>query len=846
MEHEPFTTSLPYVFVSYASVDRQRVQQVADALQAAGIRIWMDQADITGGTLYGSEIGDGIRGCSALALMCTPASLASRNVKQEILLAWKYQRPYLPLLLEPTVFPQDVEYWLEGSQWVEVLDHPDALWIPRVQDALKRIEQQQVIIVPPVVAAPLRRISSSLPAVAPLVGRERIVREIEELLTSQSTRLVTMTGPGGTGKTRLALHIATDTQRQYDASVFVPLAAISESRLVLPTIAGALGLREEQNQTMLEQIVSTVGNQRLMLVIDNFEHVIDAAADIDAILGRCPSVTIVTTSRVRLGLYGEQEYPVPPLERPDLRQSLSLPDLEQNESIALFIQRARALKPDFRLSEGNAAAVAEICVRLDGLPLAIELAAARIKLLNPQAMRARLDQRLPLLTGGPRNLPERQQTLRNTIAWSYDLLNDDERSMFRSLSIFAGGWTFEAAEAIVLAIDRTPPDVFDGLSSLVDKSLILQHEDERGDIRFSMLETIREFGSDELLHHEGLAAVSDAHCRYFRDLVERAAPELLGEEQEFWFAQLELEHDNLRACLGWYLEHDATTGVAVAGKLGRFWYQRGYMSEGRHWLEAFVDPAVDADPVDRALALYSLAGLTAYQGDYARSRPLAEACLQIYRALNDRTGMAMTMNVLGVTAMHEERIDEANAIWEESLQLFRELQDQRNMAVLLGNLSWGASLARSYERAMTYIEESLTLARRVHDRASMAAAVQNLGLVALEMEDIDRAAACFTEGLVLGCEIGSQLDMVECLEGMAAVASVRGDWAHSIRLYATAANTRSTLGIPMPVWDHIHQKHLADAREHLGSDAWAAWNTGLRLPLSQAIDEVLEGAPAVA
>jgi predicted ATPase len=841
MEQDPSATDQPYVFISYASVDRERVLGIVDSLQAAGIRVWMDQNEIQGGTQYGSEIGDGIRGCAALALCCSEASLSSRNVKQEIMLAWKYQRPYLPLLLEQTTFPQDVEYWLEGSQWIEVLDYPDERWVPRVLAALMRAATPQRT--GPSAPAPARLIRSSLPATVDLVGRARVAQDIEDLVVGGSHRLVTLTGPGGTGKTRLALHVASRVQAQFDAVVFVPLAAISGADLVLPTIANALGLREEQGQTLLEQVVTLVGGQRLLLVLDNFEHVIDAAADVNAILEGCPSITIVTTSRVRLGLYGEQEYPVPPLDRPDLRQQQSVDDLAQNEAVALFVQRARALKPDFRLTESNAAVVADICVRLDGLPLAIELAAARIKLLNPQAMRARLDKRLPLLTGGARNLPERQQTLRNAIAWSYDLLHDDDRALFRTLSVFVGGWTFEAAESVVNAINAPALDVFEGLSSLVDKSLVLQQEDERGETRFGMLETIREFGLDQLTESGEVDAVSRSSVDYFHDLAGRAAPELLGEDQELWFAQLELEHDNLRASLGWCLEHEPVVGVALAGKLGRFWYQRGYYSEGRRWLETLIDRGAESDPADRAQALYSLAALTAYQGDFAHSRPLAEACLEMYRALNDRTGMAMALNVLGVTAMHAEKHDEATAWWEESLALFRELQDERNIAILLGNLSWVLSLEQRYEQAMTYIEESLTLARRMRDRASTAAALQNLGLVALEMGDIQRAEGCFSEALALGREIGSQLDMVECLEGCAAVASVRGQWEHAAWLYGVAAGARDALGIPLPEWDHIQQKYIALVREHLASSAWFnAREAGLRVPLSDALEKVIHMA----
>ncbi|HMM43623.1 MAG TPA: TIR domain-containing protein, partial [Thermomicrobiales bacterium] len=318
MQSELPGASQPYIFVSYASADRERVLRVAGALREAGLRLWIDLSDIPGGAQYGSEIGDAIRGCQAVALMCSPAAFASRNVKQEIMLAWKYHRPYLPLLLEPAVFPLDVEYWLEGSQWIEVLDQPAEAWAPRVLQALARIDdapRPNGAMSPPAVAP---WIASVLPMSSGMVGRSGLVRQLGGLLRDGASRLVTLTGPGGTGKTRLAVEVANALRSHFDAAVFVSLASIADPALVAPTVAMALGLREEQGKACHDQIVAAIGRQRLLLVIDNFEQVIDAAAEVDAIVRSCPTLTVLTTSRTRLGIYGEQELPVPPLERPDL------------------------------------------------------------------------------------------------------------------------------------------------------------------------------------------------------------------------------------------------------------------------------------------------------------------------------------------------------------------------------------------------------------------------------------------------------------------------------------------------------------------------------------------------
>lgn len=847
-----------YVFVSYASADRERVVPVVEALRSAGIGVWIDQQDITGGTRYGSEISEGIRGCSALALMCSDASLTSRNVRQEIMLAWKYQRPYLPLLLEPTSFPQDVEYWLEGSQWIEVLDRPATEWMPRIIAALQQFRlltgQHEVLVLSrepapielrdtmPVIDTTNR---TNLPSSAQLVGRVRERHDIKDLVRHGAGRLVTMTGPGGTGKSRLAIQIGAELKAEFDETLFVELAPLAEPALVIPTIAGVLGLREEQSRSASEQIIDYLAAKHVLLILDNFEHLLDAATDIAAILAACPGLRVLTTSRVRLGIYTEQEYPVPPLQLPDLRRRPSTAELLASEAIALFVQRAKALKPDFALTDANAAAVAEICIRLDGLPLAIELAAARIKLLTPQAMRSRLDKRLPLLTGGARNLPARQQTLRNTIAWSYDLLDLDEQTLFRRLSIFAGGWSFEAAESLAGEDGRTAIDVLDGLTSLVDKSLVRQQEDEDGETRFAMLETIREFGIEQLTAASEVSIIQRQHAAFFRDLAERAEPELTGPDQEQWFLQLATEHDNLRASLEWSIDHDHAMATGLAGLLGRFWYLRGYLSEGRRWLEAAVGND-DAEPADRARVLYHLAGLATYQGDYDQARPRASEALRLFQEARHPSGMAMALNVLGVIASHEEEYDRANTFWVESLDLFRQAGDERNAAILLGNLAWVASLQQRHDVAMTYIEESLVLARRRRDASSIAYALQNLGMIVFEQGDIDRADDCLVEALMLAREAGAPLDMIECLEGYAAVTAACGEPERAAHMFGAAAQSRVRIDMPVPPTDRPrYERHLALARDQMDAVAWQlAWDAGGRLELGDAVAEALQAAIA--
>ena len=435
---------------------------------------------------------------------------------------------------------------------------------------------------PPLKTLDIRR--NNLPAQpTPLIGRERELDDVLALMRSPDVRMLTFTGPGGTGKTRLGLQAAAELMDEFEDGVFfVALAAIADPTLVAPAIARTLGLTESGNQPLEERLKSYLRDRQTLLVLDNFEHILESAPLLDALLSAASELRVLATSRTALKLYGEHEYLVPPLSLPDPQSILSLESLTQYEAIRLFVDRARAIRPDFSLTEENAPAVVEICARLDGLPLVLELAAARIKLLPPQAMLSRLGDRLKLLTGGARNLPERQRTLRNAIAWSYEMLDEGEKTLFARLAVFSGGSTLEGIEAVCDPQGDLPVEALEGVSSLLDKSLLRQEEGQGAEPRLMMLETIREFASQRLEESGEAEQLRKSHADYCIALAEEAEAGLQGSEQESWLERLDPEHDNMRSALAWAMEQGMTElGLFLAGALRPFWYARGYLDEGR-------------------------------------------------------------------------------------------------------------------------------------------------------------------------------------------------------------------------------------------------------------------------
>jgi len=721
----------------------------------------------------------------------------------------------------------------------------------------------------------------------PLIGREKEVSEVCNLLRGDETHLLTLTGPGGTGKTRLALQAAADLLDDFpDGTFFAPLATLSEAELFLSTVAETLGVRETGEQPLVESLNDYLHERQLLLVLDNFEQVLGAAPTVTEMLAEAPGLKVLATSRAPLGLYGEHVYPVPPLTLPDLKRPPSLEHLTQYEAVGLFVERARALKPDFKVTNESASAVAEICVRLDGLPLAIELAAARIKMLPPRAMLQRLTSRLKLLTGGARDLPERQRTLRGTIEWSFALLDEGEQLLFGRLAIFSGGRTIEAAiEAICDAEGDLPMDAFDGISSLLDKSLIRQEEGPNGEPRFVMLETIHEFAREKLRQSAEAEQIKRVHAEYFLALAEEANPQLKGPDQLQWLERLEVEHDNMRAALTWALERkDAELALRLGGALSWFWSVRGYHSEGRRWLEEALAMDERGSPEARAMALAGAGVLASEQGDldrgqeaceeglvllaneaterseaklwllaclgwvawtreeHGQAQQLFEESLALSREMSDTWWLANSLSNLAVVSHSRGDSERATELYEESMDLFRELGDKQSLARCLNDLGMVVYSQGDLGRAAQLTEEGVALFRELGNRGGVSVGLYNLGWIALLQDDLGRAADLYGESLSISWDIGLNPIVQSALEGFSCVAGAKGDADRAARLWGAAQALQERKGISRDT-DFLAEAdaRISAVRSGMGEEAWEeAWRKGQAMTLDEAVSYALE------
>ena len=718
------------------------------------------------------------------------------------------------------------------------------------------------------------------------VGREKELAAARELLLRQDVRLVTVTGPGGIGKTRLAVEVANDLNDYFSGGIhFVPLSSLRDSSLIASAVVQSLGIREVGAQSPLEILKKNLRDSSpspVLFLLDNFEHLLQAALVVSDLLTLAPNLKILVTSRAALHIYGEHEFPVPPLALPDSHAIPPVHVLCSVPAVALFLQRAIAAKPDFQLTRENASAVAEICARLDGLPLAIELAAARLKILSPSALLTRLASRLQLLTGGSRDLPQRQQTLRGAIDWSYDLLTPPEQKLFRRLSVFVGGCTLESAEAVCDTKADLDLDLLEGMSSMVDKSLLQQVQQPNGESRFLMLETIREYAREKLTASMEEVSTRRAHAAYCLVLAEEESAEQSASESSESVERFALEHDNFRAALDWLTESgDADWSLRLGAALFRFWEAREYLTEARDRLGKVLNlPGSAPHTKSRARTLFAAGILAVEQGDYASADLLLGESLDITRQLGDRQGVAVSLNALAVLARDRGDIAVGLSLMEQSLLVWKELGDQKAVARSLSNLANIVTLQGDYARARALYAECLAIFRELGDRTGIAWSLNHQGDAARDQDDSAAARELYQQGLAIFRELGDRWGIAGTLADLGNLARENRDYStanslyreslrifqaldhkrgvarllecfassaaaqlqaeRSLRLAGAAAALRQNIGAPLtPAENHKLQSFLDTARLLLTNTASAtAWLEGWAMPIEKAIEEV--------
>ncbi len=697
--------------------------------------------------------------------------------------------------------------------------------------------------------------SNNLPVqLTSFIGREQEIREIKILV--DRTHMITLTGPGGTGKTRLSLQIAGEMlDRFVDGVWFVDLAPLTDATLVPQAVAAALRILEQPGRPMSVQLTEYLRPKKLLIVLDNCEHLVSACAHLaSTLLQNCPELRMIASSREPLNIIGEVSYPVTPLPIPDLKEQVMLSRLVQYESVRLFVERAQTLQPRFTLTDANADAVAQICNRLDGIPLAIELAAARVKLFTPEQIAARLDDRFRLLVGGSRTVLPRQQTLHALIEWSYDLLSPAECALMRRLSVFAGGWTFDAAEFVCTQIDNpelvepsdgisAPIDLLDALAQLVNKSLVVTDEGDR-ETRYHFLETIRQFAQDKLLESGEVVRVRNNHLNYFLAHANQAEPQLHGPEQVKWFDRLDIEEDNLRAAQAWALEsNQVEKALELAAALWWYWYIRDHFGEAQERMSTTLARSAGEEPSEARLKVMIGLGFMQYAvGDLRAAKALLEESVQLSNKLGSRYQQAEALQFLGATEIEiakstTGRFDKVRDLMEQALTQWQELQDKTGISWeknLLANL---ARAEGDLPQARAQLEESVALRKEVGDRFLLAYSLRRLAEIALLQGDYSAAESYYREAHSDVAETGGKAGVATSLAGFASLALAQGQVIRAVRLFGAAQSILQALNWRLPPADEQeYERALAKVHQQLDESTFnAAWEEGRMLSMDQAI-----------
>lgn len=697
----------------------------------------------------------------------------------------------------------------------------------------------------------------NLPApLSTFIGRETEVAEVKDRLSAQ--RLLTLTGPDGCGKTRLAIRVASELTEAYADGVWlVEFAALADAGLVPQAVAYALEVHEQAGSTLIGAISDHLLNRHTLLILDNCEHLVIACARlVEILLQACPGLRILATSRENLGIPGETVWNVPPLSLPEPQpwrdpssKQNTLLTYKQSEAVQLFVVRATAALPAFALTEQNGAWVAEVCRKLDGMPLAIELAAARVQTLSIQQIAERLDDRFHLLTSGSRTAPTRQQTLEATLDWSFSLLSETEQNVLLRLSVFAGGWTLEAAEAVCVGHGIEARDVLDLLTQLANKSLVVVERVPGQETRFRLLETIRQYAREKMQATGKGGETQTQHCKWYMDLARRAESELKGPGQSEWIERLEREHDNFRTALAWSMENDTAGALQLAGALGQFWFMRGHhFGEGIEWLERILSRSeAPEQTATRARAFRWLGTLTYFQGNYAAARSAYEQSLALSQELQDRDAIAETFYYLSDTAALQGDTVAAHALYAQARTFFTDsLHEQGDKWTIARTLNYLGELARvegDYAAARTFYEESLLIRHELSDQRGIAVSLINLGFVAHHQGDYQQAATFFEKSLSLFQKMGSWRGVVDCFLGLAGAAVSARQPERAVRLLGATEALREAIhvGSVLAYPDRVeYDLYVAAGRAQLDEAAFAAaWAEGRELTLEQAIDYAL-------